>query len=154
MRRLLRNAISKATLISITSVARRRLLKPHRNFEEFTAPLVALYVAQIAKLRIDGLDPKATLATLEAYQSLAAEEAAAEAHLALVRGTRLLQSSQVWSTMLEIYARAQLAARKDPLIKAAIADFATYLRPASSKRKRTASPVTPSSASPSGSTAA
>jgi hypothetical protein len=146
-RRSLRKQESKGALVSITSVARRRLVKPHRNFEQFTAPLLELYAAHISKMRIEGLDPKATLATLKMYQALAAEEAAAEAQLARVKDTRLQLGSQVWSTELKIYANAKFYARTDPAIKEAIADFEQFMKRAPKKKKSGGSSGTPSSGS-------
>ena len=63
----------------------------------------------------------------------------------MVQETRLLQSSNAWSGLLKIYNRAQSAAKTNPDVKRAIADFAKFMQ--LGPRKKKVPPPTPPAAS-------
>jgi hypothetical protein len=124
-------------LVRLSAQARQRLVRPFKDFEQYVEPMLALYEAHGKALGGFALDPDALRAALTEFRALAADERAAEEQLALVKSTRLLRSSTVWSGVLEIYARGRWAARTNPAIKKAISDFQTYMkRPRKKRAKR------------------
>jgi len=130
--------------ITITSTmstrARRRLVKPHVGFEEFVQPLITLYKANLAQMRIEGVDPDALVVKTRKFLARATDEQAAREALQRIKDERLQDSSEVWTFLLEIYARAQVFARTDPAMKRAIAEFTSFLKHGP---RKTAAPVTP-----------
>jgi hypothetical protein len=128
-------------LVDLSPDEVRRLVRPHRGFELFVQPIVALYRANIDALRIKGYDPQTTLDEYAAYQALLAEEQAAQLHLELVQKTRLLYASNAWGAVLRIYARAELAAKLDSVIERGIARFRAFMKKA--PQKKAAEPTAP-----------
>jgi len=77
------------------------------------------------------------MAELEAYRALVEMEHVAQEHLNRIQDTRALRAGNVWSTMLDIYARARSAGRNDVEMRRAIADFAHFMK----HKAKKASPV-------------
>ncbi len=101
-----RTAVKATELVALSPEQIRELPKPHKGFEAFVDPLFTLYEENETALSIDGLDIASARQAMSDYESLAAAEAEAEQKLALIRATRLLKASTVYSVQLAIYARA------------------------------------------------
>jgi hypothetical protein len=111
----------------ITPNALRRLPRPRAGFERFVEPLLSLHEKQRALLggNVDTTDLRARF---KSYLALATNEKRLAEELTQVQHARLADAAAVWSGLLDIYARAQAAARTNPAIGRAIADFAVILR--------------------------
>jgi hypothetical protein len=114
-------------LIDLSPEEVKRLPKPKGGFLRFAAPLLALYETNGSALG-SGLDAEAARASLSAVEALDAGLDAERKHLEMVQETRLLHASTVWMAMLDVYARARAAARHDPELARAVADFERFMR--------------------------
>jgi hypothetical protein len=129
-----------STPVHVTSQDLKRLSRPKENFTRHVQPLLALYDAHLDELR--ALTSSEVNDQLAAYESLLAQEAAAQEALDRVQETRALRGSTVWSAMLDIYARAQAAGRNDADIQRGIEDFQAFLKHGK-RAKKTTAPANP-----------
>jgi hypothetical protein len=134
---------SATTLVDLSPDEVRRLVRPHRGFDLYVQPIIALYRANLDTLRMKGYDPQTTLDEYEAYQSLLAQEQAAQLQLEMVQKTRLMLASNVWGALLRIYARCELAAKVDAVIDRAIVRFRQFMKKAPQKKAAPSEPAEP-----------
>jgi hypothetical protein len=134
-----RSRAKEMELVPLSPEQIRELPKPKKGFEAYWGPLLALYKGNEAALSIDGLDIDSVEEAMSDYETLAAAEAEAVQKLALIRATRLLKGSIVWSAELAIYVRAQ-GARTSTVIQRAISGFALFMKQRA--RAKTATPTT------------
>lgn len=131
-----RSALSRdmTQLIDLTPEAAKALVRPRDGFQDHLEPLFALHADHAAALGSLSISLDEARARMARWEALQAEEAAAQAafdqagkHLEMVKETRALQASKVWSAMLEIYDKAKPVAKKDSTIAAAIKPFAKFM---------------------------
>ena len=121
----------------------KKLPRPHKGFDAFAGPLVALFKANSRALSADGLDVGGLLALVRQFQALAETEYAATKQLEKVQTTRLVYAATAWHTLLEMYARALVVGRTNPTVKAGIADFVQFMKHARKRKTKASGPVTP-----------
>lgn len=114
-------------LVDLSSDEVEKLPKARPGFERFVESMMALYEAH-PDLVIKGLDVAEVRGRFAAFMALEPVERSAAKHLEMVQETRLLNSSKVWKQILEIYAKAQAAARTDADVKRGIADFQDFMK--------------------------
>lgn len=114
-------------LVDLTPDEIKRLPKPRDGFEDYVTSILSLYAAQ-PELYVSTLSASEVEGRFRAFQTLKPLEASAAKHLEMVQETRLLHGSKTWSAMLEIYAKAKVAARTNPEIARGIADFAAFMK--------------------------
>jgi hypothetical protein len=134
----------RSATVGVSSSTVRHLVKPRTGFEQHTAKLMALYKTYAQELYVNGLDPTDVLEELTAYQTALDGESSLRAQMQLQQREALLHSSNVWTAMLAVYDRARFAARSNPNIELAIADFEQFMRVHRAAKKTTpAAPPTP-----------
>jgi hypothetical protein len=127
------------TLLNLSPEEISSLPKPREGFTNHAETLFTLYAEHVDELSIKGQTPQNAMAELEAFQTLLEMERDAQKQLARIQETRALRAGNVWSTMLDVYARAQSAGRKDVEMMRAISDFTHFMK---HKSKKSASVVT------------
>jgi hypothetical protein len=132
-----------ATPVGMLPTIARWLNRPRISFDRYTAPLMTLYQSYTQELYVSGLDPAAVLSELTAYATAAAAEQVARIELKKQQNAKLLHASHVWSAMLAVYERAKIAARTNPAIRAAIAEFESFMHVKRSRRTSTTPATTP-----------
>jgi hypothetical protein len=121
----------------------KKLPRPHKGFDAFVGPLVALFKENSRALSTDGLDVAGLLGVVRQYQALAETEYAATKQLEKVQTTRLVYAANAWHTVLEMYARALVVGRTNAAVKAGIADFVQFMKHARKRKTKASGPVTP-----------
>jgi hypothetical protein len=129
----------KNETVNLTTAQLRHLARPREGFEAQLEILIALYRANPQALYIDS-SPDELEAELNAYRDMVAAEDAEREQLATMEDARLVRGSSLWSALLDLYARGQLASRTKPTIKRGIASAEQFMR---THRKRASAPVTP-----------
>jgi len=115
-------------LINLTREEMASLPKPREGFADHAGALFALYAAHEDELSIKGQTPKDAMARLHAYQTLLDLERVTWALFSRIQDTRALRAGEVWTTMLDVYARARAAGRNDAEMKRAISDFKRFMK--------------------------
>ncbi len=123
----MRRSTRSATTVSAVLTTVRALLYPRTSFDRYAPALMRLYKSYSQELFISGFDPAVVLKELDAYSSAVAAQQVARAELKKQQNAALLHASNVWSAMLAVYERAKIAARTNPDIKAAIAEFERFM---------------------------
>jgi hypothetical protein len=123
----MRRSILSATTVSAVLTTVRGLVHPRTSFDRYTSTLMQLYKSYTQELFISGFDPAGVLKELEAYSSAVAAQQVARAELKKQQNAALRHASNVWSAMLAVYERAKIAARSNPDIQAAIAEFESFM---------------------------
>jgi len=118
----------------------RRLPRPRASFAQYAPEMMQLYESFKQELYMSGFDPATVRAQLAMYASKLAALKAARIALAKLQEETTQLASSVWSGTLAVYERGQSAARTNPDIKRAIADFEHYM-------KRSRRPKTPTGGS-------
>ena len=134
----MRRSTPSVTTVSAVLTAVGRLIRPRKRFDRYTAPLMQLYESFSQELYISGFDTATVLAELKAYSSAIAAQQVARTELKKQQNAALLHASNVWSAMLAVYERAKIAARSNPDIKAAIAEFESFMHVKRSRPATTA----------------
>ncbi len=122
-------------LVDLTPAELKALPHPREGFEEHVAPLLALYAAHPDELGIKAFSLTEVEGRFGALQALKPVEKSAAKHLEMVQETRALHASKVWSAMLDIYAKAQAAARTSDEVRRGVADFTAFMALGPRKKK-------------------
>jgi hypothetical protein len=96
-----------------------------------------LYESFKQELYMSGFDPATVRAQLALYTTKLAALKAARIELAKLQEETTQLASFVWSGTLAVYERGQSAARTNPDIKRAIADFERFMRVKRPRRPKT-----------------
>lgn len=123
-----KKAAPEEVLVDLTPEEMSSLPRPRDGFEAHVEPLMALYARFEEELKIKGFDASSAGKHLASFQALEATERSAAKHLEMVRETRQLHASKAWSAMLDVYAKAQAAARTNKELAASLADFTNFMK--------------------------
>jgi hypothetical protein len=113
----------------------QKLIRPHKGWDAFASRIASFYRANIAALRIDGIDLNGMLDHVRIYQALAEPEFEAMEKLRQIQATRVFHAAEAWRTILEIYARAVTVGRVNAAVKSGIAAFAAFMKRGPNKKK-------------------
>jgi hypothetical protein len=115
-------------LVDLSPEEVRRLPKPRDGFEQHVEAVMALYEGHGAALAIPGVRADGVRAQLVRLAALRQQEKTAREQLQMVAGTRLFVASTLWTTLLEVYARARAVGRTNEAVRRSVEDFARFLK--------------------------
>ena len=136
-----KNASLKSQKVELSSSALRHLPRPRSGFERFVEPLLSFYESQRTLLG-GGVDLKDLRARFARYQSMAETEQSTRGQLAEIEHVRFSDAATLWRALLDIYAKAQVAARLNPAVARSIADFSALMQRQPRRPRKVPVPVT------------
>jgi hypothetical protein len=128
-------------LVHLSAAQLKRLPRPRGGFALFTEPLLAVLADFEGEVVVPDVDVAMVREELREYLALDAVVRDAKLKYEMARGTQLLHGSNVWQAMLLIYQHALAAARTNPLVQAAIAPFAAFMKKHAHKTAPKTAPV-------------
>ncbi len=124
----MRRSTLSATTVSAVLTTVRGLIRPRTSFDRYTSVLMQLYKSYTQELFISGFDPGGGAERARGVRECGGR--AAGSHGPSSRSSRTRRSytlPTVWSAMLAVFERATNAARSNPVIRAAFAEFESFM---------------------------
>jgi hypothetical protein len=126
---------SPIKLIDLSPEAVAKLPKPREGFELHLGELLQIYTDHAQEMSIGNIRAEDLLTHMKTAETLKPLIESARKHLEMLEETSQWHTAQVWSAMLEIYAKAQVVGRSNPDVKNAIEPFVQFMKVGKRKKK-------------------